>query len=316
MQRSFWQAMKKINVLLLSGGFNDEREVNLMTAQNIVANLGHTFSVQVFDLTRDSLPKLLQFQKYFPKIDVVLLAIAGAFVEDGYVQAILESQGIAYTGSSVYASAAAFDKRIANAVAAGIGFTVPDTTTVHTKHDLRHIGTVRFPVILKPVANGSSVGVQVVYSRKELDRYCKKLTQKDFPLLLSAFISGVELTCPVLHGRALPVVEIIPPRGRVFDYQAKYFDVQTKEVCPARISRALTRKVQEQSRLIHETLGCRGLTRTDFIYDPKAKKLYFIEINALPGLTAASLAPKAAAAAGITMQQLLAEVVFAALEKK
>jgi D-alanine-D-alanine ligase len=304
--------MKKTNILLLSGGLDGEREVNLMTAENIVAHLGTGFSVQIFDLTRKSLPQLLQFKKYFPKVDVVLIAIAGTFVEDGYVQAILESQGVPHTGSSVYASAAGFDKGIANAVAAGVGLFVPHTITVRTKQDVDRLPPIPFPVVVKPVAGGSSIGVRVIKNRKTLLLYLKSLKQADFPVLLSKFISGVELTCPVLDGHALPVVEIVPPLGRMFDYQAKYFDTQTREVCPAKISKRLTRTVQQQSELIHKTLGCAGLTRTDFIYDPKAKKLFFIEINTLPGLSAASLAPKSAAVAGISMTQLLRTLVKAA----
>lgn len=306
--------MKKTNVLVLSGGFNAEREVNLLTAQNVLANLDVAlFSVSTFDLTQKSLPKLLQFKKYFPRVHVVLIAIAGTFVEDGYAQAILESQGVAHTGSSVYASAAAFDKNIASAVAAGSGLRVPQTLVYRTRTELPHVSPLSFPVVIKPIANGSSVGVRVVRSKKEYGQSINSLTSSDFPLLVSQYIAGIELTCPVLGGQALPVVEIVPPKGRSFDYQAKYFDTETQEICPARISQSLTRQVQKQAERMHAVLGCKGLTRTDFIYDARARRLYFIEINTLPGLSAASLAPKSARVAGMSLSQLLPKLIHEAL---
>jgi D-alanine-D-alanine ligase len=254
-------------------------------------------------------------------IDVAFLALHGRYGEDGTLQGLLDLLGIPYVGSGTLASALAMDKVMAKKVLAAEGLPVPAGTVVerfdyrrNPEGEARRAATAALPAIVKPVAQGSSVGLSLVESADQMGRALDQALAHDVRALVEERLKGTEITVGVLGNRelqALPVVEIVP-RHALFDYQAKYDPELTEEICPARIPEATARAAQDLGRRAHRALGCRGLSRTDMIVSPRGPVI--LEVNTLPGMTVNSLLPKAAKEAGIPFPDLLDRLVRLALE--
>ncbi len=310
--------MTKLKVAVLAGGISNEREVSLNTAEQIVLNLSSDkYEVNKVEVNSD-FHWALELRQNKP--DVAFIALHGKFGEDGRTQSVLEYLGIKYTGSGVLASAFGMDKIRCSGFLSEGGLNIPKMVSFSRAVDLDQAllevkEKISFPCVVKPNESGSSVGVTICQNEEDFKLGWEKAFKEDSLILVEEYIKGKELTSGVLGNTgsellALPPIEIVPHK-EFFDYAAKY-QKESDEICPANISVELTKEVQEASVLAHKLLGCRGLTRSDFIYD--GSKLYFLEINTLPGQTKESLCPKEAAAIGLSFSEFLEKQIQLALE--
>lgn len=249
-------------------------------------------------------------------VDVVVLALHGTWGEDGRIQGLLDTLGIPYTGSGVLASALAMDKVMAKRVLASEGIDVPRGVAVTSAagEDLEQARSIGLPVFVKPVASGSSVGAAIVNTAEQLAPAITDALRYDDRALVEELVGGTELTVAVIGNDdlvPLPVVEIVTRRD-FFDYTAKYSAGESEEIVPARIPEDVARRAQEIALRAHKALGCRGMSRTDLMWS--ADRMVTLEVNTIPGMTANSLLPKAARAAGIQFGDLIARFVDWALE--
>jgi D-alanine-D-alanine ligase len=282
--------MSPLRIAVLMGGPSAEREVSLRSGQAVVQALqsvvAHVEPV-VVDGSEFALPA---------DVDVAFLALHGTFGEDGQIQRLLDDRGVTYTGSDAEASARSFDKIVAKECFVDAGIPTP-----------RYGGVARFPVVVKPSRQGSSVGITIVRDRQSLEEACAKARQFDEQILIEEFIPGRELTVGVLGKRELPVIEIQTSSG-FFGYREKYTPGAADEIVPAPLETGVAVKAQRFARLAHERLGCRDFSRVDLMLSARGE-LFVLEVNTLPGLTTNSLLPKAAKAAGIEMPELCLQMV-------
>lgn len=303
---------KKIVVLM--GGPSAEREVSLHTGEAIVQALqekGYNVEGVEFD------PPRLAAQLAAVGADVVFNAIHGKFGEDGCLQGALEMMGMPYTGSGLLASAMAMNKVASKQIFQAAGVPTPRSKTYRHADASRLAGEIArefsFPLVVKPAAQGSSLGVSVVESAEALETALRESAVYDDTILVEAFVDGRELTVAVLDGQALPVIEICPHSGR-YDYTSKYTKGASDYIVPAALDAATTKRVQKAALAAYAALGCAGVARADVMLD-KDGAPYVLEVNTVPGLTATSLVPKAAAAAGISFPDLCERQLLLALQK-
>lgn len=309
-------------IAVLKGGLSAEREVSLVSGAACAQALRELgYKVTEIDVGADLAQVLLK-----TKPDVVFNALHGRYGEDGCVQGLLEILNIPYTHSGVLASAVAMDKPLAKIIFANAGLKVPNGKTVSFE-ELKSGDPLPRPYVVKPVSEGSSVGVYIIKKEdnrpahivveggeKRVDGDLNQKSPNTYHLSLTTwlaeeYIEGRELTVAVLNEKALGVTEIRPESG-FYDYENKYTDGKTQHLCPAPLSEAEYEKVMEMGLAAHRALGCRGLSRSDFRYD--GKDFYILETNTQPGMTPLSLSPELAAHAGIPFNQLVEELVQAA----
>jgi D-alanine-D-alanine ligase len=299
--------MKYNRIAVLKGGWSPEREVSLNSGKQAAKALREAgYDVVEIDAGRDLAARLAE-----AKPDAVFNALHGQWGEDGCVQGLFEIMGIPYTHSGVLASSLAMDKQRAKAVFEDTGIPSPFGIIV-SRAEAAGGHVMEPPYVVKPNAQGSSVGVFIV--RKGDNRPPAELTAKEWSLgeevLVEKFIPGRELTVAVMGDRALCVTEITTALA-FYDYEAKYAAGGSKHVLPAQISGAITERCLDLALRAHKSLGCRGLSRSDFRYDPDAagEQIFCLEVNTQPGLTATSLAPEQAAHLGISFPDLCAWMV-------
>jgi D-alanine-D-alanine ligase len=267
---------------------------------------------------RRSLPSSV-LQALDPLPGVVFIALHGGNGEDGTVQGMLELLGLPYTGSGVLASSLGMDKWLSRALFRQEGLVVPRTLLYRRgeEPDLllgKAIPGLGVPLVVKPNNCGSSIGVRICRDRASVVEGLHEAAVFSGGTLLEEYLSGVELTVPILgnsEARALPVIEIVPP-GEFFDYRCKY-DGSTQEICPARIADRVAAEAQEIALRAYRLLGCSGFGRVDMIY--ARERLFLLEVNTIPGMTRESLVPKAARAVGLQFPDLVKEIVRLALER-
>lgn len=257
-------------------------------------------------------------------IDVAFVALHGPWGEDGKLQGMLDLLGIPYVGSGVLASAIAMDKAMAKAVLTAAGFDVPRGFVVRTvdnargpEETARRAQEIGYPLVVKPIQQGSSFGVSMVDRPDQLQAAVVEGLRYDDRVLVEERLMGTELTVGVI-GRddaltALPVIEVVTKR-EFFDYKAKYDPELTDEVCPARVSDEVAKRAQDLAVGAHQALGCRDLSRTDMILTADGR-MPVLEVNTIPGMTANSLLPKAARVSGLPFDQLLERLIAWALER-
>jgi D-alanine-D-alanine ligase len=286
------------------GGWSAEREVSLRSGKACADALERTgYRVSRVDVNPDIAATLRALQP-----DVALNMLHGRPGEDGTLQGMLEVLGIPYSHSGVLASALAMQKEIAKTVLKAAGVPVPGGMVVSRKDAARrHL--LPTPYVIKPVAEGSSVGVFVV--REDHKHPPQELTRPDWAfgdqILVEPYIPGKELTCAVMGGQALGVIEIVPA-VKFYDYEAKYAPGGSKHLLPAPIAEEIYREVQRIALAAHRAIGCRGVTRSDFRYDNGlggTKGLFCLEVNTQPGMTETSLVPEMAQHAGISFDELV-----------
>jgi len=297
-----------MRIVVLFGGASEEREVSIASAAQVIPALrsgGH--EVIAIDTATGRLPSAADACD----VDVVFLALHGRAGEDGRLQAILGLAGLCYTGSKHIASAVAMDKDLAKRLFRSAG--VPTADWLMSPVSARHVGDVLgWPVIVKPNKQGSTVGVALVRRPADLEPAIETARQFDDEVMVERFVAGREFTVGILEDRALPVGEIIAPR-EIFDYDAKYQPHAAREVFPADIPQAETSELQDYALRAHRVLKMGAYARVDFRRDARGK-CWCLEINSLPGLTATSLLPQAAQAAGIGFAQLLERICRGAVQ--
>jgi D-alanine-D-alanine ligase len=292
------------HVAVLMGGWSAEREVSLRSGKHCADALEtQGYKVTRVDVQRDVAEVLARL-----KPDVAFNVLHGRPGEDGTMQGILEILRIPYTHSGVLASALAMDKPIAKQVMAAAGIPVPEGRVISRKDAAKKHALSR-PYVLKPVAEGSSVGVFIVTEGHAHPP--QELTRPDWAfgeeLLAEKFVAGLELTCAVMGERALGVIEI-EPATRFYDYEAKYAPGGSRHILPARIPAEIYERVRKLSLEAHRALGCRGVTRADFRFDNRSGKtgeLVCLEVNTQPGMTETSLVPEMAAHEGMPFAALV-----------
>lgn len=324
--------MGRIKVGVVRGGPSSEYEVSLKTGGEVLRHLPANYEGIDVLLDKEGNWHLGGFPKksaeVFDSVDVVFNAMHGEFGEDGGAQQLFNSFNVPYTGSQAFASALAMKKHLAYDAFSRLGIKMPkgkifsgdDFLGINAEYCAEKVFKVMAPPwVVKPSSSGSSVGVSICFSFSDLVEGIENAHKHSEFVLVEEFIKGKEATCGVIDGYrgkkhyALPVVEIVPPGDRFFDYEAKY-DGSTQEICPSSFDSSIKRKIEEIAVLAHEGLGCRHYSRADFIVSPRG--IYFLELNTLPGLTSESLLPKAAAAAGLEFPSLLDHLLKLALNKR
>lgn len=295
------------NVAVVSGGWSVERDVSLLSGLAAAAGLREAgYTVREIDAGRDLSSRLVR-----ERPDVVFNALHGQWGEDGCVQGLLEVAGLAYTHSGVLASALAMDKWRSKALLANAGIPVPDGVLA-SRSDAAKGDIMSPPYVVKPAAQGSSAGVMLVdgNGKHQLGKLMSGEWRFGEHVLLERYIPGRELTVTVKGDRALCVTEAVTA-ARFFDYEAKYEPGLSEHLTPAPVPEEITRRCLEMALCAHRSLGCRGISRADFRYDPSARgeQLFCLEVNTQPGLTSRSFVPEQAACAGISFSQLCAWMV-------
>lgn len=245
------------------------------------------------------------------KSDVVFLALHGGMGEDGHIQALLESFGVVFTGSDMASCHAAMDKYISKLICSDAGIPVPDWNIIKKGGDIPRFD---FPAVIKPCSCGSSVGVSFVENSGELKEALAHAFEYEDKVIAERKIKGREFSVSVLGDTALPAVEIIPKSG-VYDFESKYRAELTDEICPARLLLNQEQEVERAALMAHRALGLGDYSRSDFILDEKEDRFYYLETNALPGMTNSSLLPRAAKASGIGYGELCEKICLLALER-
>ncbi len=311
--------MKKIRLALIAGGKSDEREVSLKGAVGVAAALNpEKYDVHRYDPATD----LARLAADADKLDAAFILLHGLYGEDGTIQGFLELLDIPYQGAGVLGSAAAMDKNLAKTMYRANGLPVAPWLMAE-KRDIdtpeRLIRELRLPCVVKPVRQGSSIGMSIVQQQDELGPALALAFEHDIQVMVEEYIKGRELTAAVLGNedlQALPLIEIIPDsRYAFFNYEAKYQPGATREVCPAEVEESIRIKAQEYALVAHRCLGLRGYSRTDMMLSHD-NQLYLLETNTIPGMTPTSLFPQAAAAAGYPFAALLDKLIELALEGK
>jgi len=302
------RALSEMHVAVLMGGLSSEREVSLSSGKGCADALeAQGVRVSRVDAGRDLAAVLTDL-----KPDVVFNALHGAWGEDGCVQGVLETLGIPYTHSGVLASALAMDKDKSKAVLKAAGVVVPGGG-LFDRHAVAAGHVIPPPYVVKPNAEGSSVGVYLI---REGDQPCAATGEDRWTygeqVMVEPYIAGKELAVAVVGDksgpRALTITDITPAKG-FYDYEAKYAPGGSVHVLPAVLPAHVFEAALRQSELAHGAMGCRGVSRSDFRYDDVKDELVFLEINTQPGMTPTSLVPEQAAHVGMTYQDLVRWIV-------
>jgi D-alanine-D-alanine ligase len=298
------------------GGWSNERQVSLMSGEGVATALeerGH--KVTRIDMGRDVAQKLAEAAP-----DVVFNALHGTPGEDGTVQGMMDLMGLTYTHSGLATSVIAIDKELTKQVLVPHGVPMPGGRIVETA-EIYERDPLERPYVLKPVNEGSSVGVAIVTAEgnygNPISPAAKGPWQEFERLLAEPYIRGRELTAAVMGGRALMVTELKPKSG-FYDFDAKYTEGMTEHVCPAEIPDEITRACLDLALRCHQLLGCKGCSRTDFRWDDNQglEGLFVLETNTQPGMTPLSLVPEQAKHLGISYGELVETIIADALSNR
>jgi D-alanine-D-alanine ligase len=330
---------KKIKIALILGGTSPERKVSKSTGLSIykaLATLGYDTvlvdpaygenqpeNVEAFfaekdfaEISNENYVKALNM-KLFDSVDLAFLALHGRWGEDGTVQSLLELKGISYTGSKVLSSAITMDKTMSKILFQHYDIRTPKWVTVNCKsYNLfslqNEIKTeVKFPCVIKPNDQGSTVGLTICDNESSVDEAVKLALQFSDKALIEEYIKGRELTVAILDDDVFPVLEIKPKHG-IYDYECKYTPGMSEYEVPAKISEELSDKLRKTSLAAFNALCCEGYARVDFLLNEDGVD-YCLEVNTLPGMTSTSLVPKMAKSAGISFEELIDRIIKTSL---
>lgn len=309
------------NVVLLAGGSSGEREISIASGKGAEAALKEAgFPVTVLDPSDKEDIKALVDGSF----DVAFICLHGKNGEDGAIQGMLEILDIPYIGSGIWSSASAMDKAKAKDVYTRAGLPTPESVqlkrpegngsdSIDIEEIINKLGT---HCVVKVPTEGSSLGLYMVENAEEMERALEKAFEATDHVVIERFVKGDEFTVVVVGNRdphAFPIIQIVPA-NEFYDYEAKYAPGGSKHLCPAPIDEGLTKTLQDYAIGAHKALECSGVSRTDFIVDSE-KNCWILETNTIPGMTATSLLPDAARAAGMSFPEICTELVQLALER-
>ena len=300
------------NIAVLMGGWNSEREVSLNSGEAVYqALIGLGYNAQKIDFDRNIVAKLNEL-----KPDIVFNALHGQYGEDGRIQGLLDILNIPYTHSGITASAICMDKVLTNKLCESFGIKSPEFYIMHKGQNLENknlINKIGKPFVIKPISEGSSVGVEVITDEANFDieKYEWKFGDK---MIVEKYIAGQEIQVAVVDGKALGAIEV-RPKKLFYDYECKYTAGMTDYIMPAEISKDKYQEILNIGAASYNAVGCRGVARIDFILNSKNNgdnQFYLLEINTHPGFTATSLVPKIAKYAGISFEEIVEFLVKSA----
>ncbi|MBB4615246.1 D-alanine--D-alanine ligase [Novosphingobium taihuense] len=306
--------LSKLHVAVLMGGWSSERPVSLMSGEGVAKALeakGH-------QVTRIDMDRQVALRLAEAKPDVVFNALHGTPGEDGSIQGLMDIMGLTYTHSGLATSVIAIDKELTKQALVPHGIPMPGGRIVRTE-ELYKGDPLPRPYVLKPVNEGSSVGVAIVTADgnygNPISAESKGPWQEFDELLAEPFIRGRELTTAVIGDRALLVTELRPKSG-FYDFDAKYTDGMTDHICPAQIPEEITEACKQIALRSHQLLGCKGTSRSDFRWDDEqgVEGLFLLEVNTQPGMTPLSLVPEQAKAMGMGYPDLVEAIIAEAIK--
>ncbi|MDD4178455.1 MAG: D-alanine--D-alanine ligase [Candidatus Margulisbacteria bacterium] len=309
------KSLKNKKIAVLCGGRSGEREVSLRSGKRVFDSLKkQKFNVIKLDL-EDNLIATLKKKK----IDLVYIALHGRWGEDGCVQGLLEVAGIPYTGSKVLASALAMSKLAAKRIFDSVGIPTPRYMEIDKQTDIKKTAdkirrVFPFPLVIKPVSEGSSLGVSIAKESDDLEKILQKTVKEFKDVFVEEFIKGKEVTVGIIGKdddlQALPILELAPKK-EFYDFEAKYTSGMTEFILPARLPSALYKKTQATALAAHRALGCYGVSRVDIIVS--SDHIPFVhEVNSIPGMTEHSDLPAEAKHAGISFDELVVNILESA----
>ncbi len=299
-------------IAILSGGFSCEREVSLMSGKAVKKALD-SLSYNAIEIDVDS-----NIAEKLKKINpgLAFIALHGPYGEDGCIQGLLEILGIKYTHSGVMASAVAMNKAMSKHIFRPLSIDTPKGYVISREDLLKNNIKIDYPYVLKPINEGSSIGVYIIFSHEdylELKDNSSTIMEK---MIVEEYIPGIELHTAVLLDEAIGTIEV-RPKNKFYDYEAKYTDGFAEHIFPAEIPNNIYKMTLEHALKVHQFLGCKTISRSDFRYNPKNNTLKMLEINTHPGFTELSLVPEIAKLAkGINFNELVKIIIEDSLQHK
>ncbi|UZE38350.1 D-alanine--D-alanine ligase [Wolbachia endosymbiont of Drosophila pseudotakahashii] len=299
-------------IAILSGGFSCEREISLMSGKAVKKALD-SLSYNAIEIDVDS-----NIAEKLKKINpgLAFIALHGPYGEDGCIQGLLEILGIKYTHSGVMASAVAMNKAMSKHIFRSLSIDTPKGYVISREDLLKNNIKIDYPYVLKPINEGSSIGVYIIFSHEdylELKDNSSTIMEK---MIVEEYIPGIELHTAVLLDEAIGTIEV-RPKNKFYDYEAKYTDGFAEHIFPAEIPNNIYKMTLEHALKVHQFLGCKTISRLDFRYNPKNNTLKMLEINTHPGFTELSLVPEIAKLAkGINFNELVKIIIEDSLQHK
>lgn len=305
-------SLKYEHIAIVCGGISKEREISLQSgAVSAAAATALGYKTTLIDANHNLAADLIA-----AKPDAIFNALHGVWGESGVVQGLFETLNIPYTHSGVLASALAMDKAKAKTIFKEAGLPLADHK-ITTRDEAASHHILPPPYVIKPVGEGSSLGVIIVAAGAAPPQ---NLTATDWQfgnqVMVEEYVAGQEFSCAVLNGEVLGIAEIIASAGKFYDYKQKYDADGAKHEVPAKVNESLTEQINKISLTAHKILGCRGATRSDFRYNKKTNQLALLEINTQPGMMKASLVPEIACSAGMDIQTLVRNIIADASSNK
>tara|TARA_B100000029_G_scaffold380686_1_gene375716 strand:+ start:201 stop:1118 length:918 start_codon:yes stop_codon:yes gene_type:complete len=298
--------MKK-KILILAGGYSKEREISLKTAKSVFKQIKNDYSCKILDPKNGFIKEIRKFKPH-----VIFNALHGRYGEDGYIQLILENEKIKYTHSGVEASSICINKLISKKIFAKNKILTPkylilkENLLSNFKKIYRKVEKkLKFPVVIKPINEGSSVGVYICKKNNFIKNLKKLNNEKE--ILIEKYVPGREIQVAIIGNKKLGTIELVP-RRKFYDYKAKYDKkAKTKHILPVNLSKKKLNEVENIALKAHQITGCRGITRSDFRYSNN--KFYLLELNTQPGMTQLSLVPEIAKYKGISFYNLIRWII-------
>ncbi|WP_243523349.1 D-alanine--D-alanine ligase [Bacillus pseudomycoides] len=297
-----------MRVGVIMGGVSSEKQVSLMTGEEMIAHLDKS-KYEVVPITLNDKKELVEKVR---NLDIALLALHGEYGEDGTIQGTLETLGVPYTGSVMLSSGICMDKNMSKKMIRYEGVQTPDWIHLSNREELQldEIDKMGYPLVIKPNSGGSSVGVKIVYDKDSLLSSLEDVFKWDAEIVIEKYIKGEEITCSILDGKLLPIISI-QHTAEFFDYHAKYDDIATIEEV-VELPATTYERVAEAAMTCYRALKCSVYARVDMMI--KDGIPYVMEVNTLPGMTKNSLLPKSAHAAGISYSKLLDMIIETSLQ--
>lgn len=300
--------VEKMRVGVVMGGVSSEKQVSIMTGQEMIAHLDQS-KYEVVAIELHDKKELIEKVK---NLDIALLALHGEFGEDGTIQGALETLGVPYTGSGILSSSICMDKNISKKILRYEGVETPDWLHFSNREELQldQVEKMGYPLVVKPNSGGSSVGVQIVHDSESLLASVAEVFKWGSEIIIEKYIKGDEITCAIIDGKLLPIISI-RHTAAFFDYKAKYDDAATIEEV-IELPPATHERVAKAAKACYNVLKCSVYARVDLMV--KDGIPYVMEVNTLPGMTQNSLLPKSALAAGISYTKLLDMIIESSLK--